>query len=154
MDLSQRVFAVVFASGVVGTIAALQGNLSALVTPAPQSPSLRAGAFTAAQQERGAAIYNRECSTCHGETLKGGEGSPPLVGPTFTTNYKGQTVADLFTRIRETMPAPPEQPGKLTAQEYADVVAHILSANGFPPGTVELSSDVEQLKRLAIELGQ
>ena len=119
-----------------------------------QSPSLTSGAFTLAQQKRGAAIYNRECSTCHGETLKGGEGSPALVGPTFTVNYKGRTVADLFTRVRETMPAPPEQPGKLSAQEYADVVAHILSANGFPHGTVELPSDVEQLKRLPIELGQ
>src|SRR5919108_1176433 len=84
-----------------------------------QPASVKSGAFTGAQQKRGAAIYNRECSTCHGETLKGGEGSPPLVGPTFTASYAGQTVADLFTRIRETMPAPPEQPGKLTPQEYA-----------------------------------
>jgi mono/diheme cytochrome c family protein len=121
---------------------------------AGQSPSLKSGAFTLAQQKRGAAIYNRECSTCHGETLKGGEGSPALVGPAFIVNYKGQTVADLFIRIRDTMPAPPEQPGKLSAQEYADVVAHILSANGFPHGNVELPSGVEQLKRLPIESSQ
>ena len=133
---------------VVATVAVLANVVAA------QPVSLKSGAFTAAQQKRGAAIYNRECSTCHGETLKGGEGSPPLVGPAFTTTYAGQTVADLFTRIRETMPAPPEQPGKLTPQEYADVVAHILSANGFPAGGVELPSEIEPLKRLRIEVNQ
>lgn len=118
--------------------------------PAVQIRTLENGAYTAAQQQRGAAIYNRECSTCHGETLKGGEGSPALVGATFKASYNGRTVADLFSKIRETMPAPPEQPGKLTPQENADVVAHILSVNGFPAGDVELSSTVEQLKRLRI----
>jgi mono/diheme cytochrome c family protein len=117
-------------------------------------PSLKDGAYTAAQQKRGAAIYTRECSTCHGETLKGGEGSPPLVGPTFEASYNDRTVADLFEKIRLTMPAPPEQPGKLTPQENADVVAHILSANAFPAGSVELSPDIEQLKQLRIMMTQ
>jgi mono/diheme cytochrome c family protein len=112
--------------------------------------TLEQGAYTAAQQQRGAAIYNRECSTCHGEMLEGGEGSPALVGPTFDASFNGQTVADLFGRIRETMPAPPEQPGKLTPQQYADVVAHILNRNKFPVGGVELSPDVELLTRLRI----
>ncbi len=115
-----------------------------------QSRTLESGAYTAAQQKRGAAIYNRECSTCHGEMLKGGEGSPPISGPTFAASFGDQTVADLFEKIRGTMPAPPEQPGKLTAQETADVVAHILSVNRFPAGDVELPPDVELLKRLRI----
>jgi mono/diheme cytochrome c family protein len=113
--------------------------------------SVRAGVFTAAQDKRGAAIYSRECSTCHGERLKGGEGAPALAGAEFSATWNGQTVADLFDRIRQTMPAPPEQPGKLTAQENADVVAHILSVNGFPAGTTELPAELEPLKRIRIE---
>ncbi len=118
--------------------------------PAPRASTLATGAYSVAQQKRGAAIYNRECSTCHGETLGGGEGSPSLAGSAFRASYGGQTVAVLFDKIRTTMPAPPEQPGKLTLQENADVVAHILSVNGFPAGDRALSTDVEELKRLVI----
>ena len=118
--------------------------------PSARALTLESGAYSSAQQKRGAAIYNRECSTCHGETLEGGEGSPPLAGATFRASYGGRTVADLFDKIRTTMPAPPEQPGKLTATENADVVAHILSVNKFPAGERELSTDVEELRRLVI----
>jgi mono/diheme cytochrome c family protein len=108
--------------------------------------------FSEAQEKRGAAIYSRECSTCHGERLKGGEGSPALTGAEFDASWNGQTVADLFERIRQTMPAPPEQPGKLTAQETADVVAHMLSVNGFPSGATELPAEIAPLKRLRIDV--
>jgi mono/diheme cytochrome c family protein len=118
--------------------------------PSAQARTLESGAYSRAQQKRGAAIYNRECSTCHGETLEGGEGSPPLAGSAFRASYGGRTVAVLFDKIRTTMPAPPEQPGKLTPEQNADVVAHILSINGFPAGDRELSTDLEELKRLVI----
>jgi mono/diheme cytochrome c family protein len=124
--------------------------VSGLALLAAQTKAVEQGAYSAAQQKRGAEIYNRECSTCHGETLKGGEGSPPLAGPTFNASFGDRTVADLFDKIRETMPAPPEQPGKLTPAQTADVVAHILSVNGFAAGDTDLPSDGEQLKRLPI----
>lgn len=118
------------------------------------SRSVWAGVFSEAQDKRGAAIYSRECSTCHGERLKGGEGAPALAGSEFSANWNGQTVADLFDRIRQTMPAPPDQPGKLTPQQNADVVAHILSVNSFPAGTTELPADVEPLKRIRIDVSK
>jgi mono/diheme cytochrome c family protein len=124
----------------------------------PQAPGLAAGSrsvwagvFTQEQEKRGEAIYNRECSTCHGERLKGGEGAPALTGTEFAASWNGQTVGDLFDRIRQTMPAPPEQPGKLTPQQNADVVAHILSVNGFPAGTTELPIEIAPLKQIRID---
>ena len=48
------------------------------------------------------------------------------------------------------MPPRPDQPGKLSPQQEADVIAHILGANDFPAGRVELASDIEQLKRIRI----
>jgi len=113
--------------------------------------SVWSGVFTAAQEKRGEAIYTRECSTCHGERLKGGEGAPALTGTDFTAGWNGQTVGDLFDRIRQTMPAPPEQPGKLNPQQTADVVAHILSVNSFPAGPTELPVEIESLKRIRID---
>jgi mono/diheme cytochrome c family protein len=120
---------------------------AALAAQAP-SRSVWDGVFTRAQQQRGEATYTRECSTCHGERLQGGEGSPPLTGSEFNANWNQKTVADLFDKIRQTMPAPPEQPGKLAPQDNADVVAHILSVDGFPAGTTALPADLDQLKKI------
>ena len=116
----------------------------------PPSRTVWDGVFTDAQQTRGEAIYTRECSTCHGERLRGGEGSPPLTGTEFNVNWNDKTVADLFDKIRQTMPAPPEQPGKLTPQQTIDVVAHMLSTGGYPAGGTELPADADQLKRIRI----
>ena len=129
----------------------LLAALAAMALGAAQSRSVWTGVFNDAQDKRGAAIYSRECSTCHGERLQGGEGAPALTGSDFASSWHGQTVGDLFDRIRQTMPAPPEQPGKLTPQQNADVVAHILKANGFPTGTAELPTDVGQLKQIRID---
>src|SRR2546428_13789785 len=108
------------------------------------------GVCTARQWNPGRAILTPECSPCHGERLKAGEGSPPLTGTEFNDNWNNKSVAELFDKIRQTMPAPPEQPGKLTPQQNSDVVAHILSAAGFPAGAAELPSDIEQLKGIRI----
>jgi cytochrome c5 len=121
---------------------------------APQARSVRDGVFTVMQQKRGEAIYSRECSTCHGETLKGGEGSPPLTGPDFRAIWDGKTVADLFDKTRLTMPSAPETPGKLSRQQYVDIVAHILSVNRFPAGATELPPDTEKLKQIRISAKQ
>jgi len=129
----------------------LAAAVAGVALSASQSRSVGTGVFNEAQDKRGAAIYSRECSTCHGERLQGGEGAPALNGSDFASSWNGQTVGDLFDRIRQTMPAPPEQPGKLTPQQNADVVAHILRVNGFPAGTAELPTDVEQLKQIRID---
>ena len=109
----------------------LAAAVAGVALSASQSRSVGTGVFNEAQDKRGAAIYSRECSTCHGERLQGGEGAPALNGSDFASSWNGQTVGDLFDRIRQTMPAPPEQPGKLTPQQNADVVAHILRSTAF-----------------------
>jgi mono/diheme cytochrome c family protein len=108
------------------------------------------GVYTAAQQNRGDGLYARECSTCHGETLKGGEGAPALVGAAFVTDWSKGTLSDLFDKISQTMPAPPEQPGKLSPQQNADVLAFVLSKNGFPSGAADLPVSADALKRIRI----
>ena len=106
------------------------------------------GAFTAAQDQRGGAVYARACALCHGPTLNGGE-APPLAGADFLAQWNGYNAGDLFERIRSTMPV--AGPGSLSAQQYADVLAHILSVNKFPAGATELETSRERLSPIRIE---
>jgi quinoprotein glucose dehydrogenase len=105
--------------------------------------------FTDAQATRGEALYRSTCSSCHAPELTGNEDALPLTGNSFFSNWNGQTMADLFSKIRNSMP--PDDPGALGTQETADVLAHILRFNKFPAGNVELSPDVESLKGIVIQ---
>jgi hypothetical protein len=81
--------------------------------------------------------------------LEGGDMTPPLVGGAFTSNWNDLTLGDLFERIRMTMPL--DNPGKLSRQQNADVIAFILKTNEWPSGTTELPPDAGALKRIKIE---
>ncbi|MGD9739781.1 MAG: c-type cytochrome [Bauldia sp.] len=104
--------------------------------------------FTAEQADRGERRYTRDCLECHGETLTGGLiGGPPLKGLAFEEKYlNGASAAALFLFTSTAMP--PDNPGRLQASVYADLVAYILEQNGFPAGTEELPDDVEALSTL------
>ncbi len=106
------------------------------------------GVFTDEQVKRGTAAYQRECSSCHGVALEGGDMTPPLSGGGFTSNWNDLTLGDLFERIRTTMPL--DSPGKLTRQQNVDVIAFILKTNAWPSGATELTPDVGALKQIRI----
>ena len=107
------------------------------------------GVFTAGQAKRGQELYAKECASCHGNDLTGGESAPALAGPGFLSNWTTQTVGDLFERTRVSMPD--NDPGKLSRAQVADVVAYLLSANGFPEGKAELDKQTEVLKLIRID---
>lgn len=107
------------------------------------------GVYTAAQSKRGQPLYNQNCSVCHGDTLTGGEMAPPLTGGDFLSNWNGLTAGDLFERIRTSMPA--SDPGKLSREVNADILAYILSVNQFPAGNAELDRRTEYLKQIRID---
>jgi quinoprotein glucose dehydrogenase len=113
------------------------------------SRSVWDGVYTQDQAERGHSLYNQHCASCHGDTLAGGEVPPPLAGGDFLANWSGLTVGDLFERIRRSMPQ--DDPGRLSRQQKADVLAYIFSFNKFPAGKTELAHDTELLKQIRIE---
>src|SRR5215471_17543702 len=129
--------------------AALIAAFAALSASAFQGRSVRDGVYTEDQQKRGRAQFNEKCASCHNEDLSGGEIAPALFGGNFMANWNGLTVGDLFERIRLSMP--PDNPDKINAQQRADIISLILSANGFPTGPKELDSRVEFLKDIKIE---
>jgi cytochrome c len=104
------------------------------------------GVYTEEQAKRGELVYTEMCAVCHGAAMTGGEMAGPLNGPIFTSNWNGVTVADLFDRIRTTMPL--DRPGVLTRQQNADVLAYMFHANKFPAGKTELANRSEMLKQI------
>ncbi len=58
-------------------------------------------------------------------------------------------MGDLFDRIRKTMPQ--SNPGRLTRQQDADILAFLLSVNKFPAGKTELYRQSEMLREIRFE---
>lgn len=115
-----------------------------------QSPaSVWDGVYADAQAARGAALYQTACASCHGDKLQGKGQTPALMGSDFTMNWNGMTVGDLFDKIQTSMPA--DKPGSLSREQNTTLVAYLLSANQFPSGAAELSSDAERLRQIRFE---
>ena len=130
-----RTIAVVACFGVASAWAA-----SAAPWPT-QGDGLAGGAYTAAQAERGRAVYQEHCQSCHGSSLRGGANefaAPALAGPFFFDAWSGRPVAELLAYSAENMP--PE--GSLLPEpDYLDVTAYVLQVLGYPEGDAELMPD-------------
>ena len=63
--------------------------------------------------------------------------------------WGGRRVGDLYTVIRRSMPE--EEPGRLTPQQYADIVAYMLWLSDAPQGENELPTDLQVLDRIFIQ---
>lgn len=107
------------------------------------------GIYTEEQAKRGHTLYTNECANCHGTEMSGGEEAPPLAGGTFTSNWSGLSVGELYERIRVSMPQ--GRPGSLSRQQNADILAYMLAFNQFPAGKTELPKDTEVLKQIRFE---
>ncbi len=119
-----------------GAVAAALGAASG-VLHAQGTRTVRDGVYSNAQAARGQAIYAKQCASCHGDKLEGAQ-APPLAGESFVSGWQAQPLAELASKIRNTMPL--DAPGDLTAQQSADVVAHLLKVGGFPAGAADLVS--------------
>lgn len=98
------------------------------------------GVYTEAQATRGQKAAQQNCGACHSPT----EWSTSM----FIRSWAGRSVSELHTRIRSTMPM--DSPGRLTPQQYADIVAYMLKLNKVPSGKTELPSDADGLNKIAV----
>ena len=134
---------------------ALAGSLLVAAQTPPSTPSTvsrtaKDGVYSDEQARRGQAVYKDRCASCHGATL-GGANAPPLAGAAFIGIWGGP-LSDLVDKIQNTMPQ--DDPGKLTRQQSADVVAYMLQVGRFPAGRADLGADAAVLKQIAIAPGQ
>jgi mono/diheme cytochrome c family protein len=102
------------------------------------------GVYTAAQAKRGEGTYAERCASCHQPDLSGMDQAPALTGADFASEWNDQPLADLFERVRVTMPG--DKPGTLDRDTVADVVSFILQKNGFPDGSAALPAEGDALK--------
>jgi quinoprotein glucose dehydrogenase len=125
--------------------------LAAATLNAGQDPAGKTvwnGVYSEAQAKRGAEKYGQSCAKCHGPDLAGADVAPPLAGVEFNSGWNDLSVGDLFERLQVTMPA--DKPGSLSRQDNADIVAFLLTRNGFPAGDAELPTQAEILKAVKI----
>ncbi|QGY79246.1 PQQ-binding-like beta-propeller repeat protein [Sphingorhabdus lacus] len=108
--------------------------------PVSAEPPVQADSslFSEDQATRGKVVYASHCAVCHGFELTGGGGSPTLKGPDFLFGWSRKSTKDLVDYISVNMP--PGQGRSLSGQEYEDVAAYILGANGFRAGQSPLTA--------------
>lgn len=117
---------------------------AATADPAPPAQSatapteLTAAFYTAEQAERGRRVFGSICSVCHGRN--------EFRGPIFELTWIAEPVGNLFQHISTTMPQ--DQPGSLSLEQYASVVAYMLELNGRPAGDQELPADAASLSAM------
>lgn len=118
------------------TVSILLGGLVMVGIGGQTSRTTWDGVYTEAQAQRGGALYQQECTSCHGPQLGGIDAAPALVGGGFASNWNGVLLSDMVERIRVSMPQ--SSPGKLSRRQVVDVLSYILKRNGFPAGKMEL----------------
>jgi mono/diheme cytochrome c family protein len=135
------------------TVEEVTTAMASLAAPAP-SRSIWDGVYTEAQAARGAEAYKGVCSTCHGSRLDGAPddpdqpSGPPLARAKFLRNWDNRSLGTLFEFNRASMPK--NNPGYMTDQQYADLIAYMLSTSKVPAGAEELSTDPAVLSHIKI----
>lgn len=111
-------------NSVTGLIAAATLLLGCVASA--EQKTVNDGVFTEAQVASGESVYENRCKSCHNmkfykDTLK---------------SWNSQPLLYLWDTMIGTMPA--DNPGSMMDNEYTEVLAYILSENGFPAGETTL----------------
>lgn len=109
---------------------------AAALAPVYAPVASASGLFTAAQAKAGSGVYAHHCAQCHGARLQGMVG-PTLKGSGFAAKSMSYTVGGMFGFMSQQMPA--GEPGSLSKQQYAEVMAFILKENGYRAGGTKLT---------------
>ncbi len=140
-DRSPRALVV---ASVAAALAALVLLLARPGDARPAQPAQRStqdGVYTLAQANRGKDVFAGLCQSCHTPTVH--------AGPPFRNKWFGHTLGELFGYMRREMPK--ANPGSLSDEEYALLVAYLMRINGMPTGQTPLAADSAALHRIRID---
>jgi alcohol dehydrogenase (cytochrome c) len=98
--------------------------------------SVSEGVYTRAQAQRGQKLFEQSCAMCHGIEDQS--------GASFNTKWSSHTLGDIYEQMSITMP--PANPGGLSPDSYASILAYFLSRTGYPEGSTELPTDRNVLR--------
>jgi mono/diheme cytochrome c family protein len=103
--------------------------------------TIRDRVFSQAQAARGERLFESICTNCH-EIAE-------FTGPdAYLEGVEGEPLWDTFEFVWAEMPE--DEPGSLSPEEYAAVLAYIFSVYGLPSGDTDLPIDRESLRAIAI----
>jgi mono/diheme cytochrome c family protein len=108
---------------------------------AQKKSSTIAGVYSDEQATRGRDVYLGNCKSCHTPESH--------TGPLFKSTWGGRPLSELYVFVRDRMPK--NEPGSLSPQENADVVAYLLQLNRLPAGQIDLPADSATLKSIRID---
>ena len=95
--------------------------------------------FAEGQIAPGKKLYAAECAQCHGDELQG-HTAPALRGPGFApATNSTMTIGGIYQYMTTNMPA--DKPGKLKPNEYVNIMAYLLHANGYGPSGRKMTPD-------------
>ncbi|MGC3023701.1 c-type cytochrome [Burkholderia sp. DN3021] len=107
--------------------------------------------FDQAQVQHGKKIYTDACAKCHGDQLEGNT-APALSGESFAPEGKSHiTVGGIYQYMSSNMPA--DRPGKMTEQEYSDLMAFLLYSNGYDASKTKLTADAANASKAPLIAG-
>ena len=132
---------------IIGLFVVVSSASGGRVAASRRSQAAASPGYTAAQADRGKAVYTESCSSCHGPSLRGGANefaAPPLAGPFFFEKWSGRPIEEFFRYAAENMP--PDR--RVAAEAYVDVMAYILQVWKYPAGSSELGPSSPMMKRL------
>ena len=113
---------------VTGQVALANATNGSGESAGPPSMSTGSVPYTQQQVAQGGEVYSRECAVCHGANLQG-ISAPALTGAGFGHSHLNG--AQLRSVVTQTMPL--TAPGSLAPDEYAAVMAFLLSYDCVQP---------------------
>jgi mono/diheme cytochrome c family protein len=112
---------------------------SGAVAARTQAPSTADGVYTAEQAATGKDLYGKVCEGCH-QPAK-------FAGAEFTRAYGSKPLSEIDGAMAE-MPA--DNPGSLSREDVAALIAYFLSMNDYPAGQTPLSGATDTLKSITV----
>ncbi|MCC8401594.1 c-type cytochrome [Paraburkholderia sp. MMS20-SJTN17] len=113
--------------------------------------SADAPSFDHDQVAHGEHLYADSCAKCHGEKLEGNT-APSLSGPAFAPASNSHlTIGGIYQYMSTNMPA--DRPGKMSDEEYADLMAFLLYTNGYDTGSAKLTAQTAQSSKTPLNAG-
>jgi mono/diheme cytochrome c family protein len=110
-----------------------------LVAARTQKTSTGDGVYTAAQATKGEALYAQACEQCH-QPAK-------FTGAEWTRAYVGRPLVEVNRAMAE-MPA--DNPGSLSSDDVAALLAYFLHLNKYPTGQTPLSGEADALQAIMV----
>ncbi|MGB5245423.1 MAG: cytochrome c [Woeseia sp.] len=113
-------------------------GLLAMATHADDTRSIADGVYTEAQAESGEALYAEHCLICHDKKY-----FRPVI-----QRWNGQPISMMYMIMSTSMPE--SNPASLGKNEYADILAYILSLSRYPAGETALPAEDAALERILV----